>query len=60
MCTDRRGIPLGPSWTEPKFRDNYEVVGESDLPDVDALLAEYGKAAQGILAKAREKADAGT
>jgi phosphomannomutase len=59
VFTDRSWILLRPSGTEPKFRYYYEVVGESELPDAEALLAEYGKAAEGILAKAREKADAG-
>jgi phosphomannomutase len=56
VFTDRSWILLRPSGTEPKFRYYYEVVGESELPDAEALLGEYGKAAESILAKAREKA----
>ena len=56
VFTDRSWILLRPSGTEPKFRYYYEVVGETELPDSEALLAAYGKAAEGILDRAREKA----
>jgi phosphomannomutase len=56
VFTDRSWILLRPSGTEPKFRYYYEVVGESGLPDADALLGAYGKAAEQILDRAREKA----
>ncbi len=56
VFTDRSWILLRPSGTEPKFRYYYEVVGESELANADALLGEYGLAAEAILAKAREKA----
>ncbi|HKP98467.1 MAG TPA: hypothetical protein VJ385_22240 [Fibrobacteria bacterium] len=56
VFTDRSWILLRPSGTEPKFRYYYEVVGESELADADALLAAYGKAAEEVLDRAREKA----
>lgn len=55
VFADRSWILLRPSGTEPKFRYYYEVVGETDLPDAEALLAAYGKAAAEILDRAREK-----
>jgi phosphomannomutase len=56
VFTDRSWILLRPSGTEPKFRYYYEVVGESELGDADALSAAYGSAAAAILDRAREKA----
>jgi phosphomannomutase len=56
VFTDRSWILLRPSGTEPKFRYYFEVVGENELPDAESLLADYAKAAEGVLAKAREKA----
>jgi phosphomannomutase len=53
---DRSWILLRPSGTEPKFRYYYEVVGEKELPDADARLAAYEKAAAGLLERAREQA----
>jgi phosphomannomutase len=56
VFTDRSWILLRPSGTEPKFRYYYEVVGETELADSEALLAAYAKAASEILDRAREKA----
>jgi phosphomannomutase len=56
VFTDRSWILLRPSGTEPKFRYYYEVVGEKELPDAEALLSAYGKAASALLEKARERA----
>lgn len=56
VFTDKSWILLRPSGTEPKFRYYYEVVGETELPDAEALLAAYGKAAESVLDRAREKA----
>lgn len=53
VFTDRSWILLRPSGTEPKFRYYYEVVGERELLDADALLAAYGKAAAAVLERAR-------
>jgi phosphomannomutase len=53
VFTDRSWILLRPSGTEPKFRYYYEVVGEKELPDAEALLSAYGKAASEILERAR-------
>jgi phosphomannomutase len=58
VFTDRSWILLRPSGTEPKFRYYYEVVGETELPDAEALLSAYGKAASALLEKARERAGA--
>jgi phosphomannomutase len=56
VFTDRSWILLRPSGTEPKFRYYFEVVGESELADADALSSAYGNAAAEILDRAREKA----
>ncbi|MDB5103461.1 MAG: pgm [Fibrobacteres bacterium] len=56
VFTDRSWILLRPSGTEPKFRYYYEVVGETELADAEALLAAYGNAAAEILDRARAKA----
>jgi phosphomannomutase len=56
VFTDRSWILLRPSGTEPKFRYYYEVVGETELADSEALLSAYAKAASEILDRAREKA----
>jgi phosphomannomutase len=56
VFTDRSWILLRPSGTEPKFRYYYEVVGENELPDAEALLSAYGKAASEILERARTQA----
>lgn len=53
VFTDRSWILLRPSGTEPKFRYYYEVVGEKELPDAEALLGAYGKAAAEVLERAR-------
>jgi phosphomannomutase len=56
VFTDRSWILLRPSGTEPKFRYYYEVVGETELADADALMKAYEQAAAQILDRAREKA----
>nr|MDQ3003292.1 hypothetical protein [Fibrobacterota bacterium] len=56
VFTDRSWILLRPSGTEPKFRYYYEVVGETELADAEALLAAFAKAASEILDRAREQA----
>lgn len=56
VFTDRSWILLRPSGTEPKFRYYFEVVGESELADADALSAAYGKAAAEVLDRARAQA----
>ncbi|MDB5047350.1 MAG: pgm [Fibrobacteres bacterium] len=56
VFTDRSWILLRPSGTEPKFRYYYEVVGETELADADALLSAYAQAAEEVLNRAREKA----
>lgn len=56
VFTDRSWILLRPSGTEPKFRYYFEVVGESELADADALSSAYGNAAAEILDRARAKA----
>jgi phosphomannomutase len=56
VFTDRSWILLRPSGTEPKFRYYFEVVGESELADADALSSAYGNAAAEILDRARSAA----
>ena len=56
VFTDRSWMLLRPSGTEPKFRYYFEVVGEGELPDAEALLSAFASAAAELLGKARSLA----
>ncbi len=54
VFTDRSWMLLRPSGTEPKFRYYFEVVGEGELADAQALSEAYARAAAALLERARE------
>jgi len=54
VFTDRSWMLLRPSGTEPKFRYYFEVVGEGELADAQALSDAYARAAATLLDRARE------